>query len=105
METLSTGEFEGRFNDFSVRRLDLLLHRGEVFSVNHDQRSQPSDLRFLGESAGDPAVGEAGVVRTVIRENPRENVLIKTLGGGDIGCGKFDVIDAKAHGTHASRGA
>src|SRR5580698_6683869 len=103
MEAFTAREFEGGFNDIAVGGLDFVLDRGEVLGVNYDQRPERTDLRFLGESTGDAAVAEARVVGAVVREGPAEDVLVETLHGRQVGCGKFDVINSMVHEIQANR--
>src|SRR5579863_4148580 len=103
MESSAAGEFEGGPGNLPVGQDDAALDGLEVRRVEDNQRSRALDLLLLAEPAGQPAIVEAGVLRSVVLELPAEDGVVEQLGFFKIGGREFDVIDAPVIGrVHSS---
>ncbi len=73
------------------RRFDRL----EVGGVDHHQRAAAGGgAGHAAEAAGQPAVDEAGVVRTPVGELPAQDRRVEALGRLQVGGRELDVVDA-----------
>ena len=100
----AAGKFERRFHNFSTRSLHPRLGVLKIGGKYHDHR-----IHFRGgvltckETAGEPSVGEAGVVGAVVGERPAKGSGIEIFHDGDVAGGKLDIVEAevvfrRAHG-------
>lgn len=92
MKPPPAGKRKDLLDDRTARRAHLGFRAGEIGRVDYNQRPTGRYRILPEESAGEPAVFKAAVVRTVVGELPAEDTGIESLRFGDIQGREFDVV-------------
>src|SRR5262245_56058980 len=100
VETAAAREGKDRLHDRRAGAFELLLGCLEIVGVEDHQgaarpdRSSGTSLTTECKTAGEAAVAELAVARTVILEGPTESLAVECARASDVGDQKFDVVDA-----------
>ena len=91
---MAAGEGENRLGDAAAGLLDAALGFGQVVGVEDDQRPAGVGTLALGEAAGEAAIVERAVIRSVFGEAPPESRAVEGAGALYIADIELDIVYA-----------